>query len=100
MDVKEGKNNNFVVKNNIVNEKKMNSIKDKKENKFDTFSSLNFFNNNYFHEMIPKFHSTDTTPKNNIVINSTTNNHITIINNIINRPKKKNHHHLNQKKVI
>ena len=89
MDVKEGKNNNFVVKNNIVNEKKKKSINDKKENKFDTFSSLNFFNNNYFHEMIPKFHSTDTTPKNNIVINSTTNNHITIINNIINSPKKK-----------
>jgi hypothetical protein len=59
-----------------------------KENQFDTFSCLNILYNNYFNELISRFHSTDTTPKNNIVINSTTNNHITIINNVFNRQKK------------
>ena len=59
-----------------------------KDNQFDTFSSLNIFYNNYFNELISRFHSTDTTSKNNIEINSTTNNHIIIINNIFNRQKK------------
>ena len=58
-----------------------------KENQFDTFSRLNIFYNNYFNELISRFHSRDTTPKNNIEINSTSKNHITIINNIFNRQK-------------
>lgn len=69
-----------------------------KENQFDTFSCLNILYNNYFNELISRFHSTDTTPKNNIEINSTSKNHITIINNVFNRQKK--NHHLNQKKII
>ena len=89
MDIKVGKNNNFLAKKTKVKENKIKSIYDKKENEFDKFSCLNIFNNNYFKELIPKYHSTESTPKNNILINSTTNNHITIINNIINTPKKK-----------
>ena len=89
MDVNEGNKNNFQSKNNYKKEKTMNNIDNKKENKFNTFTSLNIFNNNYFNNLIPRYHSTDSISKKNIVINSTTNNHITIINNIIKTPKKK-----------
>ena len=89
MDVNEGNKNNFQSKNNYKKEKTMNNIDNKKKNKFDTFTCLNIFNNNYFNNLIPRYHSTDSISKKNIVINSTTNNHITIINNIIKTPKKK-----------
>ncbi len=91
MDILSKSNENYLLGTKISDcEENLELNNEQKEVRFDTFTRLNVFNNNFFTQIIPRHYSTELIPKNNIIINSAINNKITIINNIIkNYPKKK-----------